>query len=77
MFLLTNIKLFDVIDEFLLQTVFIIFHIRNLLQTFNDALANLWYTALLIRLNTLHISLNVIKLLIKLLLKRFTQGASS
>ena len=65
LFLLADVELFYVIDEFLLQAVFVVFHLRNLFQTIHDALAYLFHTGFLIRFDGSQECLDVVNLLSK------------
>ena len=72
LFLLTDIQFLDIVNQFLLQTVLVIIHTRNLLQSVNDTLANLLYTTLLERFDFCQQTFDIINLLSKLLLERST-----
>ena len=67
--LLADVELLDVVDEFLLQAVLVVIHIRNLLQTVNDVLSDLLHASLLVWLDAGKESLDVIHLLSKFLLE--------
>ena len=47
--LLADVELLDVVDELLLEAVLIVVNLGNLLQTIDDALADLLHARLLIR----------------------------
>ena len=70
--LFTDVQLLDIVDELLLQPVLVVVDLRDLFQPFDDCLFNLWYTALLVRLDRLQQCLDVVDLLVELLLQRGT-----
>ena len=70
--LFADVELLDVVDELLLQTVLVIIHIRNLLQTVYDVLADLLHACLLVWFNAGKESLDIIHFLGEFLL----QGSS-
>ena len=67
--LLADVKLLDIVDELLLQTVTVIVHTRNLLQAVHDAGLDLLHTPCLVRLYLCQQLLDVVNLLLELLLE--------
>lgn len=67
--LLADVELLDVVDEFLLQAVLVVIHIRNLLQSVNDVLSDLLHASLLVWFDASQERLDVIHFLSKFLLK--------
>ena len=70
--LLTDIEFLDVVDQLLLQTILVVVHPRNLLQTLHDALLDLLHATLLVGLDLCQQHGDIIDLLGKLLLKGCT-----
>ena len=69
LFLLTDIEFLDVVDQLLLQTVLIVVHSRNLLQTLHDALFDFLHATLLVGLDLSQQHGDIVDLLRELLLK--------
>ena len=51
--LLADVEFLDVVDEFLLEAILVVFHLGNLLQTVDDALADFLHARLLVGFNLL------------------------
>ena len=67
--LLADVQLLNIIYQFLLQAVLVVFCPGNLLQAVDDALANLLYPTLLVWFYRQHQPFNIVSLLGKLLLQ--------
>ena len=67
--LLADVEFFDIVDQLLLQTVLVVFHVRNLFQSSLDTGLDLLYTSLFIGLDVSQQLSNIVNLLRKLLLK--------
>ena len=69
LFLFADVQFLNIVNQLLLQTVLVIFRLRNLLQSVHDAAADFLHTALFVRFNAGQQLLDVVNLLGKFLLQ--------